>query len=58
MLIFLISILCAETVQLFTLLGSFDIDDFIFNLSGACLGFAVVRIPFINRLLKRIFVYT
>lgn len=41
MLISLIGILCAETVQLFTLLGSFDIDDFILNMIGVLMGFAL-----------------
>ena len=34
-----ISIFLVETVQLFSLLGSFDVDDLILNLSGMLLGF-------------------
>jgi len=34
-----LSILLVELVQLFTLLGSFDVDDIILNLSGMLLGF-------------------
>jgi len=34
-----LSILLVETVQLFTLLGSFDVDDVILNLAGMLLGF-------------------
>ena len=33
------SILLVETIQLFTLLGSFDVDDVILNLGGMTLGF-------------------
>ena len=32
-------ILCAEIIQLFTLLGSFDIDDLILNMIGVSIGF-------------------
>ncbi len=35
----LLSICLVEVLQLFTLLGSLDVDDLIFNVSGACLGF-------------------
>ena len=38
------SILLVEALQLFTLLGSFDIDDLILNLSGMILGFLVYHI--------------
>ena len=34
-------ILLVETAQLFSLLGSFDIDDLILNLSGMLLGFSI-----------------
>ena len=34
-----LSILLVETVQLFTLLGSFDVDDVILNLGGMLLGY-------------------
>ena len=37
-------ILLVETVQLFTLLGSFDIDDLILNLAGMTIGFIVYHI--------------
>ena len=42
----LVSILLVETVQLFSLLGSFDIDDLILNLSGMIIGFAIYRIRY------------
>ena len=37
-------ILLVETLQLFTLLGSFDIDDVILNLDGMIVGFLVYHI--------------
>ena len=37
-------ILLVETVQLFTLLGSFDIDDIILNLAGMTFGFIVYHL--------------
>ena len=36
-----IIIILIETVQLFTLLGSFDIDDFILNLAGSIIGYII-----------------
>ncbi len=50
-LIALISILCAEIIQLFTLLGSFDIDDLILNMVGVLVGFALQAL--IDRGIKR-----
>ena len=32
-----------ETIQIFTMLGSFDIEDILLNLTGACIGFACGR---------------
>ena len=37
-------ILCIELVQLFTLVGSCDVDDLILNLPGALLGWAAARL--------------
>ena len=37
-------ILTVETVQLFTLLGSFDVDDIILNMAGLLLGWIPVRL--------------
>ncbi len=36
-------IMCVELIQLFTMLGSCDVDDLIFNVFGASLGYAVWR---------------
>lgn len=41
MLICAISIVTVEVVQLFTLLGSCDIDDLILNMTGAAVGFGI-----------------
>lgn len=38
------AILLVETVQLFTLLGSFDVDDIILNLFGMTLGFILFHL--------------
>ncbi len=46
MIIFILSILVLETVQVLTLLGSFDINDVIQNSSGAAIGFGAYRIGF------------
>lgn len=37
-------ILIIETVQLFTLLGSFDIDDLILNVTGSVIGYGIWHI--------------
>ncbi len=39
-------ILLVEVVQLFTLLGSFDVDDVILNLAGMTMGFILYKICF------------
>ena len=51
-------VLFVELLQLFLRMGSLDVDDFIFNLSGACLGYAFVHIPFLQKMLQKIYVYT
>lgn len=37
-------LLAIELLQLFTLLGSFDVDDFILNLAGAAIGYGFYRL--------------
>ena len=44
-----VSIFLIETLQLFTLLGSFDVDDIILNLSGMLLGYLVCVLPTVLR---------
>ena len=39
----ILTILSVETLQLFSLLGSFDIDDLLLNLIGVCIGFLLFR---------------
>ncbi len=41
----LLAIVVLELVQVFTMRGSFDIDDVILNTAGACLGFWIMRKP-------------
>lgn len=42
--VYMVLILCGvEIIQLLTATGSLDIDDFILNMSGACLIFAIMR---------------
>ena len=42
-----------EIVQLVFRLGSFDIDDFILNMAGACLVYEIIRVGIIKRFLNR-----
>lgn len=48
-------ILCVELIQLCLRCGICDVDDLILNISGWLLGFAVLKIPFINKILKKLF---
>ena len=50
-------VLIIELLQPLLRIGFFDIDDFIFNLSGASLAFLIVHIPFVNKLLKKSHIY-
>ncbi|MBR6916324.1 MAG: VanZ family protein [Clostridia bacterium] len=43
----------AEAVQLIFILGSFDVDDIILNTSGAAIGYGIVSIPALKRILIR-----
>ena len=52
-LISLCTILCVELIQLLLRCGIFDVDDLILNISGWFLGFAVLKIPFIKKILKK-----
>ena len=47
------TILCVELSQLLLRYGIFDVDDLILNLSGWWLGFAVLKIPFIKKILTK-----
>lgn len=50
-------VLCVELSEPLLRMGYLDIDDFIFNLSGASLGYALVHIPFLNQLLHKLCIY-
>lgn len=49
----LIMILIIEATQLFTTLGSFDIDDIIFNMFGCCVGYGIYSLKLTKNLLAR-----
>lgn len=52
--IFMVSFLFGvEAVQLITRRGSFDIDDFILNILGALIGFAIWKTKFVQKLLNQ-----
>lgn len=46
-------VVAVEFLQYFTMLGSFDIEDIILNVSGATIGFLIVRQIKNNRIVKR-----
>ena len=52
--IFLI-VLGIELLEIIFAMGAFDIDDFIFNIGGAMIGYSITLIPFIAKLRDRIF---
>ncbi len=45
-------VLVIETIQFITFFGSADIDDLILNIAGAMAGYGIVRIKFIQKILK------
>ncbi len=49
MLFFSLIILIVELIQLFTLTGSFDVDDLILNLIGSAIGYKINRLIFKNK---------
>ncbi len=50
-------VFAVELLQPILRIGFFDIDDFIFNIGGACLGFGTVHIPPIRKLLQKMYIY-
>lgn len=46
-------VLLVECLQLCLRVGSFDVDDLIFNVGGAMIGFTLIKIPFIRVLLQK-----
>ena len=49
------TILCVELIQLLLRRGIFDVDDLILNISGWLIGFAVLKIPFVNKILMKMY---
>ncbi|WP_078380781.1 VanZ family protein [Sutcliffiella halmapala] len=47
-----IVILSVEVLQLVTRRGSFDVDDFLLNISGALIGFGMWKMKVVQKLLK------
>ena len=43
-------IIAVEAVQFLTMCGSCDIDDFILNIAGACIGFAFTKLNIVKKL--------
>ncbi len=50
-------VLTVELLQPALKIGFFDIDDFIFNIGGACMGFGIINIPKVKSLLQKIYIY-
>lgn len=48
-------VLGIELIEIILAMGAFDIDDFIFNLSGVMMGYAVMCIPIFQRIRNYIF---
>ena len=46
-------VIMVEVMQGILRVGSIDIDDVIFNVSGAMIGYGIIKIPFINKLLVK-----
>lgn len=47
-----------EAIQSVTRAGAFDVDDFILNITGACIVFAIVKTKMSTNFLKRIYFYS
>ena len=50
----LVIVVTVEVTQGILRVGSVDIDDVIFNVGGAMIGYGIIRVPFINRLLYKV----
>ena len=37
----LVTLIAVETIQILTMLGSFDVEDIMLNMAGACIGYAI-----------------
>ena len=47
-------VVAVELVQGLLRVGSIDIDDVIFNVSGAVIGYGIIKLPFINKILVKL----
>ena len=47
-------LLLVEILQFLTMRGSFDIDDILLNLAGACIFYALTRIPIVKKKIEAI----
>ena len=45
-------VLGIELIEIILAMGAFDIDDFIFNLGGAMIGYTIVCIPFVKKMMQ------
>ena len=50
----LVMVITIEVLQFVLRVGIIDVDDVIFNLIGAMLGYGIIKIPFLNRLMRKI----
>ena len=48
-------VIFVEIAQFILRVGIIDVDDVIFNLSGAMIGYGIFKIPFINKILQNIY---
>ena len=39
----LVALILVESIQIFSMLGSFDVEDILLNMIGACVGFIAIR---------------
>ena len=53
----ILGIILIELLQFITMSGACDIDDLILNLIGASIVYWVINIKYINKLIKKIFLY-
>lgn len=57
LIIMILGIILIELLQFITMSGACDIDDLILNLIGASIVYWVINIKYINKLIKKIFLY-
>ena len=47
-------VVLVEITQFVLRVGIIDVDDVIFNLCGAMIGYGIIKIPFMNKILQQI----